>query len=597
MSQEIEAIKSKLNIVDLVGEYVRLQKAGNNWKACCPFHNEKTPSFSVSEDKQFFHCFGCGKGGDIFGFLMEIEGLDFRDALENLAQRAGVELPKYGKESVSNIKEKSKIWEILELTTVFYEKQLWEGLGRDEILSYLKKRGLTEETIRVFRLGYAPAGWRNLVGFLVGRGFEIKDILAAGLIIPKDNNSNQVDNYYDRFRDRIMFPIADSSGKILGYSARINPKGDESQAKYINTPETEIYHKSNVLYGIDKAKMNIKEKDWVLLVEGQMDVIASHQAGIKNTVAVSGTALTVEQLSLIKRYTKNLKMFFDMDEAGQKAAFRSAQLAFEKELNVSIVAIEDGKDAADAVKDNAEVFLTAVLEASSAMEYFVQKSLKNRNPGAIADKKKIIEELSGLINSFSNNVEKEHWIKELAERLNISEQVLFAEFNKNEIFHLNNAEERLNYPKKENIEFDKIKEIQIQIMGIFISDSHIWKEGIVKYKEAIEENFTNKNIAEIILTKGPLVNFNLDKLLAGLENQEQQRFLRELYFKNCEKSDSFSSTKDKWLAVEQFFFELKRQLSKEKSSKLIEQIKIAEKNGKKEELTSLTEELMRINKI
>ncbi|MFZ2154086.1 MAG: DNA primase [Candidatus Moraniibacteriota bacterium] len=597
MSQEIEAIKSKLNIVDLVGEYVRLQKAGNNWKACCPFHNEKTPSFSVSEDKQFFHCFGCGKGGDIFGFLMEIEGLDFRDALENLAQRAGVELPKYGKESISNTKEKSKIWEILELATVFYEKQLWEGLGRDEILSYLKKRGLTEETIRVFRLGYAPAGWRNLVSFLVGRGFEIKDILAAGLIIPKDNNSAQVDNYYDRFRDRIMFPIADSSSKILGYSARINPKGDESQAKYINTPETEIYHKSNVLYGIDKAKMNIKEKDWVLLVEGQMDVIASHQAGIKNTVAVSGTALTVEQLSLIKRYTKNLKMFFDMDEAGQKAAFRSAQLAFEKELNVSIVAIEDGKDAADAVKDNAEVFLTAVLEASSAMEYFVQKSLKNRNPSAIADKKKIIEELSGLINSFSNNVEKEHWIKELAERLNISEQVLFAEFNKNEIFHLNNTEERLNYPKKENIEFDKIKEIQIQIMGIFISDSHIWKEGIVKYKEAIEENFTNKNIAEIILTKGPVVNFNLDKLLAGLENQEQQRFLRELYFKNCEKSDSFSSTKDKWLAVEQFFFELKRQLSKEKSSKLIEQIKIAEKNGKKEELTSLTEELMRINKI
>lgn len=597
MSQEIEAIKSKLNIVDLVGEYVRLQKAGNNWKACCPFHNEKTPSFSVSEDKQFFHCFGCGKGGDIFGFLMEIEGLDFRDALENLAQRAGVELPKYGKESISNTKEKSKIWEILELATVFYEKQLWEGLGRDEILSYLKRRGLTEETIRVFRLGYAPAGWRNLVSFLVGRGFEIKDILAAGLIIPKDNNSAQVDNYYDRFRDRIMFPIADSSSKILGYSARINPKGDESQAKYINTPETEIYHKSNVLYGIDKAKMNIKEKDWVLLVEGQMDVIASHQAGIKNTVAVSGTALTVEQLSLIKRYTKNLKMFFDMDEAGQKAAFRSAQLAFEKELNVSIVAIEDGKDAADAVKDNAEVFLTAVLEASSAMEYFVQKSLKNRNPSAIADKKKIIEELSGLINSFSNNVEKEHWIKELAERLNISEQVLFAEFNKNEIFHLSNTEERLNYPKKENIEFDKVKEIQIQIMGIFISDSYIWKEGIVKYKEAIEENFTNKNIAEIILTKGPVVNFNLDKLLAGLENQEQQRFLRELYFKNCEKSDSFSSTKDKWLAVEQFFFELKRQLSKEKSSKLIEQIKIAEKNGKKEELTSLTEELMRINKI
>ncbi|HBI16735.1 MAG TPA: DNA primase, partial [Candidatus Moranbacteria bacterium] len=255
MSQEIETIKSKLNIVDLVGEYVRLQKAGNNWKACCPFHNEKTPSFSVSEDKQFWHCFGCGKGGDIFGFLMEIEGMSFREALENLAQRSGVELPKYSqKETISNL-EKNKIEEILEWSTRFYEKQLWETENGKKNLQYLRERGLTEDIIREFRLGYAPGGWRNILQFLIGKNYITGDILRSGLIIQKEGNGQGSENFYDRFRNRIMFPISNPTGKIIGYSARIAPGEDESQAKYINTPETEVYHKSNVLYGIDKAKM------------------------------------------------------------------------------------------------------------------------------------------------------------------------------------------------------------------------------------------------------------------------------------------------------------------------------------------------------
>ncbi|KKP85135.1 MAG: primase protein [Candidatus Moranbacteria bacterium GW2011_GWF2_35_54] len=424
MSQEIEAIKAKLNIVDLIGEYVRLQKAGNNWKACCPFHNEKTPSFSVSEDKQVWHCFGCGKGGDAFGFLMEIEGLSFREALENLAQKTGVELPKYSaRENITNL-EKNKIEDILEEATLFYEKQLWETEGGKKILEYLKGRGLEESTVRDFRLGYAPDGWRNIAQFLVGRNYKIGDILRAGLVIHKEGKSQEIENFYDRFRNRIMFPITNPVGKVIGYSARIVPGEDESQAKYINTPETEVYHKSNVLYGIDKAKMSAKEKDWILLVEGQMDVIATNQAGIKNTVAVSGTALTLEQLSIIKRYTKNIRMFFDMDEAGQKAAKRSAQLAFDRELNVFIVSIDEGKDAADAVKEDVQKFIKAIDGSVVAMNYFIEKTLRGRNKSDIEDKKKIIEELSGLINSFSNKIEREHWMREVAERLNISESAL-----------------------------------------------------------------------------------------------------------------------------------------------------------------------------
>jgi len=601
MSQEIDAIKSRLNIVDLIGEYVRLQKAGNSWKACCPFHNEKTPSFTVSEDKQFWHCFGCGKGGDVFTFLMEIEGLTFREALENLAQRTGVELPKYQSSGENYAPDKkNKLLEILELATLFYEKQLWEGMGKNKALNYLRERGLKDETIKEFRLGYAPEGWRNILNFLAGKGFNLKDILNSGLIIQKEPNIWEAGNFYDRFRGRIMFPILNPAGKAVGYSARVEPGGDESQAKYINTPETEIYHKGNILYGIDKAKMEAKNKDWILLVEGNMDVIAAHQAGIKNTVAVSGTALTSEQLSIIKRYTSNIRMFFDMDEAGQKAAVRSAQIAFDKELNVAIVAAENAKDAADMVKENQEEFLAAVNQAAPAMEYFIGSFLKNRNRNNIEDKKKIINELAGLVNSFANKMEREFWIKKIAEKLEVSENILFDEFNKREYVvvprnEIGNIE--LGNASRSGSALDKIKNIQVQIMGALISDDNFWREGIEKYKNEIEKYFDNEGIVNILISQGGQAGFNFEKLLESLENPEQRKFLRELYFKNCEADEDFSSGQDKWLALEQYFSELKRQIAKKKSVEIIEKIKQAENSGDKEAVKKLSAELMEINNI
>jgi DNA primase len=598
MSQEIENIKSKLNIVDLIGEYVRLQKAGNNWKACCPFHNEKTPSFSVSEDKQVWHCFGCGKGGDLFGFLMEVEGLSFREALENLAQRAGVILPQYGKVGSISVEEKDKIWDILELATRFYEKQLWEGSGKKNIIPYLKKRGLSEETMREFRLGYAPGGWKNIIKFLLNKNYNIKDILRAGLIIEKNNQSQGENNFYDRFRDRIIFPIANSASKIIGYSARISPDEDQTQAKYINTPETEIYHKSSVLYGIDKAKLSAKENNWMLLVEGNMDVIAANQAGIKNTVAVSGTALTTEQLNIIRRYTKNIKMFFDMDEAGQKAAKRSAQLAFEKELTVSIVEITASKDASDAVRDDVDNFLGSVKNSLLAMDFFINKSFYERNINAIEDKKIIIEELAGLINSFSSKVEKEHWIRKIAEKLNISEGVLAQEFEKRrQMVGRDYQFDFVDRLRDEKSNYDKIKDIQIQIMGTFIGEDDIWKQAVKKYKEEIEKYFNNAKIVEIILDRGAQYKFNFEKLLDNLENAEQKKFLRELYFKNCEKNEELISLKEKWHVIEQYFTELKKEIAKKRSADIIEEIKKAEQSGDKHILKKLTKELMEINKI
>ncbi|HLN18572.1 MAG TPA: CHC2 zinc finger domain-containing protein, partial [Patescibacteria group bacterium] len=272
MNSDLEEIKSRLNIIDVLGEYIRLEKAGSNYRALCPFHNEKSPSFMVSEERQMWKCFGCQKGGDIFSFVMEIEGLEFRDALKQLAEKAGIKLAGY---DPKKIEVKNRTLEILELVTKWYEYQLWKGPGKIKILKYLRERGLNDETIKEFRLGYAPKGWRNILTFLLSRGFKADEIKKTGLLVEKKDTqisnsqfpiSNKIPNlnsqntkYYDRFRERIMFPISDYSGKVVGYSARVAPGGDESQAKYVNTPETEVYHKSNILYGLDKAKSNIKE--------------------------------------------------------------------------------------------------------------------------------------------------------------------------------------------------------------------------------------------------------------------------------------------------------------------------------------------------
>lgn len=433
-----EEIKSRINIVELIGTYVRLEKSGVHYKACCPFHQERTPSFMVNEEKNMWHCFGCGKGGDVFAFVMEIEGLDFREALVMLAEKAGVELPKYRQEVGEQKNDKERLLQILEWATKFFEKQLWEGTGKEKILAYLKGRGLSEESIYTFRLGYAPDGWRYLLEFLTKKGYTLEEIEKTGLIIHKSSEvpqttSHQViasSSYYDRFRDRIMFPIFDIFGHTIGYSARVAPGGDESQAKYINTPETVIYHKSRALYGLYLAKQAIKQEGKTVIVEGNMDVIAMHQAGIKNTVAVSGTALTQEQLTMMKRYSNEVRLFFDMDGAGQKAARKSAELALQNELTVSVVNLPFGKDAADMNEENPEELRTAVKEAVPVLQYFLNAALAKEDRTSALGKRHVVDDYTGLLQAVKNPIERSHAIKELARAIEMDEKLLIGVVNK-----------------------------------------------------------------------------------------------------------------------------------------------------------------------
>jgi DNA primase len=426
-----EEIKARLNIVELIGTYVRLEKSGTHYKACCPFHQERSPSFMVNEEKNMWHCFGCGKGGDAFAFVMEIEGLDFREALVLLAEKAGVELPKFRQSEPGQKDNKERLFALLELSTKFYEKQLWDGSGKEKILGYLRGRGLSDDSIRAFRLGYAPDGWRHQLEFFTGKGFTVEEMEQVGLVIRKSSES-QTNNHkleaksshYDRFRDRIMFPIFDIFGHTIGYSARVAPGGDESQAKYINTPETALYHKSRALYGLFHAKQAMKQAGVTVIVEGNMDVIAMHQAGIGHTVAVSGTALTDEQLNLMKRYGKEVRLFFDMDGAGQKAARKSAELALQKELIVTLVAIPFGKDAADMGKDDPEKLKEMVAGAVPAQEYFLATGVAQHDITTALGKRQVVDEYVTLLQAVKNPIERSEAIKALARAIDMDERLI-----------------------------------------------------------------------------------------------------------------------------------------------------------------------------
>ena len=410
---ELEEIKNKLDIVEYIGKYVPLKQSGRNFKGCCPFHNEKTASFMVSPEKQIFHCFGCGKGGDIFTFTEEIEGIDFPSAIKELAEKAGVKLPEH-----SSIKKEptDKLFEINEQTCELYEKELWKP-GNKRVLKYLTDRGMEEEIIKTFRLGVAPVNGDIIVEELTEIGYTKEDLIKTG--VAKERNGRVLDQFYNR----ITFPIMNAGGRVVGFTARVL---DDSLPKYVNTPETPIYHKSQVLFCFDKAKEHIRKQDHVIVVEGQMDAIFSYQAGVKNVVASSGTALTETQLDLIKRFTKNIKMSFDVDMAGQNATRRAIELAWDRDFNIKVIKIPEGKDPADLVKNDPKKWVEACRKAKYVVDYIFDSTFEKYNITNILDKKQATRELLVTIKKLPDPVERDHYLNLLATRVGVSSAALEA---------------------------------------------------------------------------------------------------------------------------------------------------------------------------
>lgn len=426
VSTTTEEIKNRLDIVEFIAGYLRLQKAGRNFRALCPFHNEKSPSFMVSSERQLWHCFGCGESGDIFSFLMKIEGVEFKDALAQLAQRAGVRLEKFDGD---NSGARQRIYQTLEIATQFYEHNLWGPTGA-KALQYIIGRGVTNPVIKNFRVGYSLDSWDSLLKFMTSKGFSAKDLLAAGLVVQRENTSSDPlssnRNHYDRFRHRIMFPISDISGKVVGFSARVMPGGDDKMGKYINTPETLVYNKSRVMYALDKAKLAIRKNNFCIMVEGQLDVIMSHQVGIKNVVATSGTALTADHLVIVKRYTKNLALCFDSDEAGSNATKRAIDLSIAAGMNTKIIILQGGKDPADIIKHDTRLWVNAITQKRPVINFYFDNVFSRYNSSDIEHKKKIADELLPVIKLIPNPIERADYLRDLALRLKVEEKTLEA---------------------------------------------------------------------------------------------------------------------------------------------------------------------------
>lgn len=414
-----EDIKTRLDVVDVLGEYLPLKPAGSGaFKALCPFHSERTPSFHISRPRQSWHCFGCDTGGDIFSFVMKMEGMEFPEALELLANKAGVTLPAFDGAKISLRK---RLYEVNDLAARFFRSSLLLLPQAQVARDYVAKRGVDDLTADVFRIGYAPDGWTNLSDALKAKGVTEDELLQAGLAAKREKGSG----VYDRFRHRVMFTITDVHGNIVGFTGRILVD-DKTQAKYVNTSETLVYKKSTVLYGLDKAKGEVRRQDLAVIVEGNMDVVSSHQFNVMNVVAASGTALTSEQLSLIKRFTSNLAIAFDQDAAGKAATLRGLDLARSQDFSIKIITLppEAGKDPDEAVRKDPQIWRTAIAQAISIMEWVYRQAFRGRSLQDPDDKKLIAQEVLSEVRRIVDPVERDHWLKRLGQDLGVSEGAL-----------------------------------------------------------------------------------------------------------------------------------------------------------------------------
>ena len=414
----LEEIRAKLNIEELVGGYVQLKKAGRNLKGLCPFHNDSRPSFMVSPEKGIAYCFSCNTGGDIFKFIQLIEKVEFPEAVRILAERTGVKLPDYKPELQD---QRMRLLKANETAVNFYAETL---KTTEEAKHYFELRGLSPETIATWKLGFSPDSYKALKEYLTKAGFTEKELLAGGLL---NQRSIADQNTYDRFRGRLMFPIADHQGNWVGFGGRIMGEGEP---KYLNSPDTPVYNKSYVLYGLHQAKEAIKKENLAIFVEGYMDVIACHQAGTKNVIATSGTALTAGQLQLIKRYTNHIALAFDQDQAGMEATQRAIELIKEADLNVKIIIIPNGKDPDECIKESKTLWLKAIESAVPAMDFYFNRAFKTYDKTTLEGKKAVADFLLPIIKLYPSALEQNEYLERLAFELRTDSKFLWEDMKK-----------------------------------------------------------------------------------------------------------------------------------------------------------------------
>ena len=586
----VEQIKQKLDIIEVIGEYIRLAKAGRNYKARCPFHSERTPSFTVSQERQIWHCFGCGLGGDIFAFVKQIEGVEFPDALRILARKAGVVLKRQDPQVQS---QKKRLYDVCELAAKFYSVQLEKSISGKPAQKYLLERGLQPQTIRTWRLGWAPDDWQALSDFLKKRGYKEQEILQSGLVVQKDpsTGSGYSSEYHDRFRSRIMFPIFDTQGQVVGFAGRIFGKEDADVGKYINTPQTPLYDKSFILYGLNFAKLELRQKNSCIFVEGNLDVIMSHQAGTINTVASSGTALTEEHLKIIKRYTDNLIFAFDTDTAGVAATQRSIDMALKQDFIVKI-AILGEKDPADLIKKGPAQWLQAIERAQSVMDFYFASTFAKFNSQTLEGRREIKKVMLPAMKSIASKTEQSEWIKELARRLRADEKDLVIDLQKIKTAQVTDWHTKENVADSVDRAKSRQEGLEERFLGLCLNNPQHFSNvaGIA------QQDFKNEKLGQIFYelkklieqseTKDPFGH--LQKSLSTELKMQAEYLSLKIQQQPSEETETFSE-------MENCVKELKLIKIRQKLTALSYEIEQTQKKGTKIQLKQLLEKFSQLS--
>ncbi|MCD4760798.1 DNA primase [bacterium] len=582
-------MKNKLDIVDTISTYISLQQAGGNFRACCPFHNEKTPSFMVSKEKQIWHCFGCDKGGDVISFVQEYEGIDFKEALKILAEKANVPLTGFKIESKQNYKP---LYEINDQASKFFQNILdQDHQAGKKVSEYLERRKINKGSIEKWRLGLSGESWDGLLRYLISEGFKEDNIFQAGLILKKKDGSG----YVDRFRKRLMFPISDTQGRVVGFTSRtlngIVYDEEEFGGKYINSPQTSVYDKSRILYGWHLAKDTIRQKKYMIVVEGNMDAIAASQTAAKNTVAVSGTALTIDQLKLIKRYTNNVILAFDGDAAGSRATFRSIVLGWQEEMNLKILILPKGKDPADIIKDNPDDWLRAIKNSIPAMDYFFQRIISGVDLNRADHKKIAVQKILSIIKYLKSNIEQIHYVKLLSEKLQIPLEILQQGLQEIDPF-LQQKQESLNKSSQEKKDSKFLITEQLLAVAFY---KLIYLEKLIAEVEP-------ENVAEQLqsLYKKAIIYYtkhqNLDNFTdyPELDKEEKEDWIKLSFL--GEENYSQISEADLANDFQNLAFRLKRQYLDSELQVLITQLRQAELVKDEGKIEDLNHQINLINK-
>lgn len=501
----VEDIKSRLSVEDVVGEYIELKRAGRNLKGLSPFGSEKTASFMVSPEKQIWHDFSSGKGGNMFSFIMEIEGVDFRGSMEILARKASIDLSQYQSGvSAERGKQKKRMYELLELAAKFYQTQFAQNKTALEYI--LKKRDYTKKTALEFQIGYSPNNGRALIDFLKKKGFSEAEVQQAGLATKRYQTAS------DMFRGRIMIPLHDANGRVVGFTARIL-EDDPNAPKYINTPQTMLYDKGGQVYGLHLAKEAIRKTKFVVVVEGNLDVIASHQAGVKNVVATAGTALTPMHLKELGRFTPDIRLAFDQDQAGINAAERSIPLANQAGVSLSMITVPSGKDPDELIKKDPKIWQEVIEKHQYALDWFIELMKKTYDISSAEGKRLFTDKVLPVVRQIQDSVEKDHYVDVVAKEVGVNKAAIEQKLTTQKLVERPVIRKKVNVEKIDNVTADILK-TQNQFMALLLVQPSLRETPV----PIIPDMFSEKQAMELLDYLRTNPTFNLKEGVDALRN-------------------------------------------------------------------------------